>query len=251
MRRVSQDVRDPLASLADDRVNNRLYGVLLVMRHLLLSIESERADIVDVVDVIEARSAPLGISLAQLGFPEAWRSSPIWARDFVLESSPMVAADLLDRADSLTAPQARATLTAAEPKAKDEPRTPEQLAAAKRGAQKALLRTYLKYGVVIEVELGGTKFYPAFQFRDGRIIDALAEINKTLASSCGDSDPTGVARALLDWWQTPHPDLPQDEDGSDRSPLDLLGSVAEGEFAAAIDDANATGSFAVPDRGCT
>lgn len=112
-----------------------------------------------------------------------------------------------------------------------------------------MLRSYLKHDVVIEVVLGGTKFYPAFQFRDGKIIDALAEINQELTRSCEDLDSTDIARALLDWWQTPHPDLPQETDGSDRSPLDMLSSVTEEEFAAAIDEANAMRSFAVSDLG--
>ncbi|MUN53925.1 Abi family protein [Kocuria koreensis] len=244
--KAQRNADDPLAPLADDRTNNRLYGVLLVMRHLLLSIAPERADVVDLADFIEDQSRTVGFGMEQLGFPDDWRSSPIWDRAFALDRSPMVAASLLDRVESLTVGDARAALTAAEPKAKADPRTPCQLAAAKRGAQKSLLRSYLKHDVVIEVVLGGTKFYPAFQFQDGKIIDALAEINQALARSCKDLDPTDIARALLDWWQTPHQDLPQDADGSDRSPLDLLNSVTEEEFAAAIDEADAMRSFVMP-----
>jgi hypothetical protein len=80
-------------------------------------------------------------------------------------------------------------------------------------AQRGLLRTYLKYEVVIEIELGRTKYYPAFPFRGGKIIDALAEINKAHATFCGDAHPTLVATALLDWWQTPHPGLPKTRKG--------------------------------------
>ena len=161
----------------------------------------------------------------------------------------MTAASLLDRAECMTAAETRASLTGAEVIDEKWTRTPAQAARAKKAAQRSLLRTYLKHDVVIEVELGGTKFYPAFQFRDGKIVDALAEINQALARSCGGSDPTDVARALLDWWQTPHPDLPQGVDGSDRSPLDLLDSVTEEEFAAAINESDARGSFAVSDLG--
>ena len=78
-------------------------------------------------------------------------------------------------------------------------RTPAQTARAKKAVQRSLLRSYFKHDVVIEVELGGTKFYPAFHFRDGKIVGALAEINQALARSCGGSDPTDVARALLGW----------------------------------------------------
>ncbi|MFE6967788.1 Abi family protein [Isoptericola sp. NPDC057653] len=240
--------RDPgevLAPLVDEGTNNRLYGVLLVMRHLMLSITPERTDVVDVADFIADRSQSLGIGMGQLGFPDDWKRSPIWDRSFALDQSPMMAASLLDRAESLTAPQARATLTAAEPKPKAEPRSPDQLAAARRGAQKSLLRTYLKYGVVIEVELGKTKYYPAFQFRDGAIIDALAEINQALVTSCDDEDPTCVAAGLLDWWQTPSPALPRNEVSTARSPLDLLESLSEEEFTAVIRESDAMSSFRV------
>ncbi|WNB89210.1 Abi family protein [Glutamicibacter protophormiae] len=244
--KAQRNADDPLAPLADDGTNNRLYGVLLVMRHLLLSIAPERTDVVGVADFIDEQSRTIGFGMEQLGFPNDWRSNPIWDRAFALDRSPMVAASLLDRVESLTVGAARAALTAAEPKTKAEPRTPGQLAAAKRGAQKSLLRSYLKHDVVIEVVIGGTKFYPAFQFRDGKIIDALAEINQALARSCKDLGSTDIAKALLDWWQTPHPDLPQDTDGSDRSPLDMLSSVTEEEFAAAIKEADAMRSFVLP-----
>ncbi|WP_454293319.1 Abi family protein [Salana multivorans] len=244
--RARKDADDLLAPLADSGTSNRLYGVLLVMRHLLLSIAPEKSDVVDLVDFIEDQSRAVGFGMAQLGFPDDWRSSSIWDRAFALDRSPMMAASLLDRAECMTAAETRASLTEAEVIEPERTRAPAQTARAKKAAQRSLLRTYLKYGVVIEVELGETKFYPAFQFRDGKIVDALAEINKELASSCRDSDPTDVARALLDWWQTPHQDLPQNVDGSDRSPLDILDAVTENEFAAAIDEADAMRSFVVP-----
>lgn len=243
--KAQRNAGDPLAPLADDGMNNRLYGVLLVMRHLLLSIAPKSEDVVEVADFIDKQSRTVGFGMEQLGFPDDWRSNPIWDRHFALDRSPMLAASLLDRVECLTVRDARAALTAAEPKTKAEPRTPDQLAAAKRGAQKSLLRAYLQHDVVIEVVIGETKFYPAFQFRDGKIIDALAEINRTFARSCENSGSTGIAKALLDWWQTPHPNLPKDTEGSARSPLDMLSSVTEEEFAATIGKTDAMRSFVV------
>ena len=158
----------------------------------------------------------------------------------------MLAARLLDRTESLTAGKAREALTAADPETKSVSRTPEQLAAAKRSAQKSWLRYHLKRRAVIEIELGGMKFYPSFQFRDGRIIGALAAINEELASSCSDAEQADIARVLLDWWQSPHPDLPRDSDGRVRSPLDLLDEVPEGDFLAMVHETGALSSFVVP-----
>lgn len=120
-----------------------------------------------------------------------------------------------------------------------------------KAAQRSLLRRYLKNRVVIEIELGRTKHYPAFQFRDGTIVDALADINQKLATACSDADPALLAAAQLDWWQTPHPGLPKRPDGSDRSPVDLLRSVPELDFDAAVEEADPTASFVAPSRGRT
>ncbi|WP_210602888.1 Abi family protein [Brevibacterium oceani] len=235
-----------LAPLEKEGVNNKLYGVLLILRHLMLSIAPQSSDVVDVAEFIEARSQEIGFSMSQLGFPDDWRSSLVWDQDFTLDPSPMLAAGLLDRAECLTAPETRAELTSAEPRSKSEPTTPKQRAARKRAAQKSLLRTYVKYRVVIEIELGNVKHYPAFQFRDGKIIHALAEINKTFAASCQDTDPTRVATALLDWWQTPQVGLPSGEDGATLSPVDLLHLVSESDFETTIEETGAMSSFVAP-----
>lgn len=237
-----------LARLLDGSVNNKLYGVLLIMRHMLLSIAPDRMDVVDLADFIDTQSRHIPFRMGQLGFPDEWRSDRIWDRAFVLGRVPMLAASLIDHTVCLTAPQTRAALTAARPKMSDHDRTPEQTAAAHRGAQKSLLRAYIHFRVIIEIELGGTKFYPSFQFRDGKIIDALAEINKALTEPCVDSQPIDVAAALLHWWQTPHPVLPKDEKGVERSPLDLLEDFPEAEFTKVIDEADATNSFVILDE---
>ncbi|MBF0695943.1 Abi family protein [Actinomyces bowdenii] len=243
--RARRDASDPLAPLADG-VGNKLYGVLLILRHLLLSIAPERSDVVDMADFIDGSSQDIGFSMNQLGFPDGWRSSPLWERDFTLDPSPMLAASLLDRVECRTAAETRTALTCADVTESDHDRSPEKAERAMKAAQRSLLRTYRKHRVVIEVELGRTRHYPAFQFRDGRIIDAVAEINKVLAAACEDADPTLVAAALLDWWQTPHPGLPKDSEGLHRSPVDLLHSVCERDFKAAVEEARAMSGFAAP-----
>lgn len=237
----------PLGSLVDDGINNSLYGVLLVMRHLMLSIDPENTIVADLAGYIDRQSSELDFDIGQLGFPNNWQSNTIWNSAFTLDRSPMQAASLLDRTECLTAPRTRRRLTSAKPEPKAEPRTSAQLEAAKRGAQKSLLRTYLRYNVVIEIQLGETKYYPAFQFRDGKIIDALAEINQKFASACISATPTQTAKALLDWWQTPHPGLPPRAAGTSRSPLDLLIDLPEQEFVEVVDQTGALNSFVTPE----
>lgn len=112
-----------------------------------------------------------------------------------------------------------------------------------------MLRTYLQDQTVIEIELVGTKYYPAFQFRDGKIIDALADINQKLALSCGDAERTVVAKALLDWWLTPRPSLSRGTTGAHQSPLDLLNDLPEADFAEVVRATDALSSFVVPGPG--
>jgi abortive infection bacteriophage resistance protein len=238
---------DHLFHLSKDGGNNKLYDVLLIMRHLLLSIAPDRTNVVDLADFIECQSQDVGFRMSQLGFPDGWRSEPVWDRSFSLDPLPMLSARLLDRAECLTAVDTRAALVGAKVAVAVEPRNAEQEARAKKAAQRKLLRAYLHYRVVIQVELGGAKYYPAFQFRDGKIIDALAEVNKALAGRCsGDVHPARVALAQLDWWQTPNPDLSKGMDGSSRSPVDLLTATPEADFLQIITEADATNSFAVP-----
>lgn len=235
-----------LSCLADDGVSNKLYGVLIVMRHVLLSIAPQRSDIIDIVDFIESRSRRIQFTLNQLGFPDNWRTEPLWSDEFTIGHVAMAAASLLDRVRCLTTVETRDTLYSAKITMTDTPQTPEQEARAKNASQRNLLKTYLHYNVVIEIEAGGAKYYPKFQFRGGKIIEPLAEINRALFARCSvDANPTLVAAALLDWWQTPHPGLSLSAEGLARAPLELLDELSENEFAAEIYAADATSSFAM------
>ena len=244
--RAKRDGNDILSCLNSKDVKNKLYGALLILRYLSLSIVPNRTDVVDIMDFINKESHTLGFRLNQLGFPNDWKTNPIWDRCFSLDPAPKLAASLLDRVECLTAKQVRDLLFSAEVKSPQVERTPEQHAGAMRGAQKGLLRTYRRCRVVIEFKLGKTKYYPEFQFREGKIIGALAKINKELIERCGEVDPVQIAAALLDWWQTPHPSISEAEDGSLRCPLELLLSVSEEEFKAEIARVDAMSSFVVP-----
>ena len=244
--RAKRDGNDILSCLNNKDIKNKLYGALLILRYLLLTIAPNRTDVVDIVDFINKESHVLGFGLNQLGFPSDWKTNPIWDRCFSLDPAPRLAASLLDRVECLTAIQVCDLLSSAEVESSENERTVGRLAGAKKKAQKELLRTYRHYRVVIEIKLGKTKYYPDFQFREGKIIDALAEINKELTERCGEVDPVQIAAALLDWWQTPNPSISEAEDGSLRSPLDLLLSVPEKEFEAEIARVDAMSSFVVP-----
>jgi len=232
--------------LTHKNIKNKLYAILIILRYLSLSVAPDKTDVMDIVDFIDEKSRTLGFRLNQLGFPNDWKTNPIWGRRFSLDPAPKLAASLLDRAECLTAGQVRDLLFSAEVESPEIERTPEQHAGATISTKKELLRTYRHHKVLIEIELGKTKYYPKFQFREGKIIDALAEVNKELSERCGEADPVQIAAALLDWWQTPHPNTSKAVDGSLRSPLDLLLSASEKEFEDEIADVDAKSSFVVP-----
>ncbi|MGP6172181.1 Abi family protein [Microbacterium sp. A204] len=241
-----KDSTDHLAALADTAVSNKLYGVLLIVRHLLLSIAPDRNDALEIAQFITGRAKTVRFDLDQLGFPAGWEDQDIWKLDFTLASSPMRAASLLDRVETYTTVEARSALTAAEVAEPNKDRSEAEWERALKAAQRKLLGTYLHHNVLIEIELGGAKHYPAFQFRGGKIIDALAEINQTLFARCGEVDSTETAGALLDWWQTPNADLPTAPDGSMQAPADLLATMVETDFDLAIEKSDAMTTFRVP-----
>jgi len=64
---VRNEPDSPLSSLLDNNANNHLYGILLIMRYLLLSIASENTDVLDIVDDIDKRLPQMGFSIRTIG----------------------------------------------------------------------------------------------------------------------------------------------------------------------------------------
>ncbi|MFJ2617701.1 Abi family protein [Glutamicibacter sp. NPDC087344] len=229
----------PLHHLGTSTVSNRLFGVLSILRYLLLSIAPDDRSVLNLVDFVTEQAQRIGFRLPQLGFPEAWENDELWDPNFMLDSQAMTAAGLLDQARSFTAAQTRAALTAAQVHTDSSATSPRSLAAA----QRTQLRTYLHYDCLIEINIGKTKHYPQFQFRDGKIIDAVGDITQQLIRRAGDVEETTLAEALVTWWQTPNSGLPVSSDGQAISPQQLLESVTEDKFRETLDRVNASGTF--------
>jgi abortive infection bacteriophage resistance protein len=218
-----------LAELLHAGVNNKLYGILLIMRHLMLSIDPDNRDVVGILDFIDTEATATGFDLADLGIPVGWRTAPVWGTDYRLPHEPMLAASLLDRAATLTQAEARELLTSAAPRASVEPRTPGQERSATAAARRTLLKDYRRYNTLIEISLAGVRHFPAFQFRHGAIIDPLAEINKTFLDANAGVSPLRAHAALLDWWQRPNGELKTSE-GALRSPVEVLRASSDDDF---------------------
>lgn len=140
----------------------------------------------------------------------------------------MLAASLLDRAESMTAREVHSLLIK-----KGAVEVSQDLSGShpeKSDRHNDMLRTYIRYKAVIEIKLGGMRFFPSFQLRNGKIIDALGNINHEFILSREGRNPIRVSKDLLDWWQTPHLNLPLTSDRKIQSPLDLLSSTTEQEF---------------------
>lgn len=232
-----------LHQLGTSTVSNRLYGVLSILRYLILSIAPDDRSVLDVVEFITSQAQQIGFRLHQLGFPERWENEKLWDPSFRLDSRPMKAASLLDQAKSLTTAQVRASLTGAEVLPEKLSNDERKNELAHKAARYQLLRTYLRYGCLIEIDLGKTKHYPQFQFRDGKMIDAVGDTNQQLTRRANGAEKTALAQALITWWQTPNPDLPVSSNGQATSPEQLLERVTEGKFREAVDRVNATDTF--------
>ena len=134
--RAKRDGNDILSCLNSKDIKNKLYGALLILRYLLLTIAPNRTDVVDIVDFINKESHVLGFGLNQLGFPSDWKTNPIWDRCFSLDPAPRLAASLLDRVECLTAIQVCDLLSSAEVESSENERTVGRLAGAKKKRRK-------------------------------------------------------------------------------------------------------------------
>lgn len=237
--------------LSDARVKNKIYGSLVIMRHLLLSIDPDRTDVIKIINFVRKRARRIGFSLGDLGFSPGWSSEPLWQPGFRLPRAPMIAASLLDRIPCSSQVGIR-TLLVSTPMSSlmSTGHTQQGVPTGGPAARRHLLTSYRKYRAVIEIELAEVRYFPDFQFRDGAIINALAEINQTFARMCPRATPERLAQAQLGWWQTTNECLPRGSDGAERSPLSLLTEVSESEFTRAVTAVHATESF-VPPTVCT
>lgn len=231
-----------LAELLHIGVNNKLYGILLVLRHLMLSIDPDNCDVFDILEFIDSESTATGFDLAELGVPAGWRTAPVWGADYRLPEEPMLAASLLDRSTALTQSEARELLTSAVPRESAHPRTADLEKSATAAARRTLLKDYRHFNTLIEISLAGVRYFPEFQFRDGAIIDPLAEINKRFLDANTEIPSVRAHAALLDWWQRPHSALITPE-GSLLSPIELLRASSDVEFERIISDTFAVTSL--------
>jgi abortive infection bacteriophage resistance protein len=223
-----------LNRLVEDGVSNKLYGVLTIMRHLFLTIDPESEDVADLVAFIEQSAADIGFDIADLGFPEDWKTDQVWQASYRLPPHPNAVASLLDSTANLTQPGVRELLTKAPVSTPKEPRTNEQAKSALLAARRKLLKAYISYNAVIELELAGVKYFPTFQFRDGAIIDALGDVNKKFLDGHPTVHRSQLQVELLRWWEMPNTGLPKSSVGETQSPRELLYSMPESDFVATL-----------------
>ncbi|NHI16257.1 Abi family protein [Microbacterium excoecariae] len=216
-----------ISQLLDRTVSNKLYGVLIIMRHLTLSTDPASDKVIALLEYITASADELGFDLAELGVPADWSTQPVWQRNFRLPGEPMLAASMLDRAACMSSSEVKAMLND----------TPD----GKKPSE--LLKTYRHFNTVVEIPLAGVNYFPEFQFRDGAVIDALAEINKRFIDEHSHHDHLVVHSALLHWWQAPQDTLPLNNQGEPGSPSELLDEVDEEEFDRIINQTGATESL--------
>ncbi|NWO16584.1 MAG: Abi family protein [Corynebacterium sp.] len=221
-----------LSSLSDDRINNRLYGILLILRYVLLSVSPDDRQVINIARSIKTRCTALSLNLSDAGFPTDWEKNPIWDEAFQLDPSQMLAGSLVDRLETVTVKNAKALL-----RAENMPNgsfiSTQQLSPKK---VRQLLRGYSKAQEIISFKLAGTVHYPKFQFRDGTIAPEVAQLNRLLMQRCQETESTRTAAALIEWWLAPNTELPVQKNKTQMSPLNAfnLGVLASENSSLAL-----------------
>ncbi|WBT08467.1 Abi family protein [Corynebacterium sp. SCR221107] len=215
---ASKDPSHVLASLTHARVSNRLYGLLLALRFVMLSVAPEDRQVLSLTWFVSRKCKELGLDVGDAGFPEGWESNPIWTETFRLDERPMLAGSLLDRIEAARSQEIHKLLD-------PEKFYPEGYPAEKMRENpppRQMLKTYRKYGAAISFKLGGTRYYPVFQFHGGVVRERVAEINARLWRKCTATDETYQAASLLQWWSSANSTTASKEDGKALSPLEAL-----------------------------
>lgn len=173
-----------------ERSRRRLYGSVGVLAYLLERIEPRNGWKDRMIRLLTENSDRLGLSLEAMGFSDAWASQQIWQADYRRDHEQARRAQLI---------ASLAVGTTAE--------TKRSLHARPEKNRRSWLRYLTTKSALVVVEYGGAKLYPQFQFREGDVVSAVADLNERLFRSAGGRDRTAVSWDALEWWVTPIPDL--------------------------------------------
>lgn len=203
----------------DGRGRRHLYGSIAVLSYLLERIDPGGAWKARAMELIAGGQSRLGLSPEAMGFPDGWAGRAIWRADY--RRDPELAR--------------RAQLLASAPVGTNDV-TRQLLSVKPQRERQSWLRYLTKNSALVAVSYGGTKLYPRFQFRDGDVIPAVADLNEKLFRRlAGDTERAQVSWDVLEWWITPIPEL-------GGAPKDLIGA---GDLLESLGDEHLPGSHPV------
>ena len=124
------------------------------------------------------------IALSELGFPESWRQEKVWRTPYRPDLEACLAIDRVNQVASVT----QARLLGSVFSDRDEK------------GRKDFLKYLRGKNAIFAHEVGGTKYYPAFQFNEdlSDIDPNVGDVNEILLS--GDSNRDLRIQRAQEWW---------------------------------------------------
>lgn len=192
----------------------KLYGSLTGLRFLIARIDPLSTWYARALDLITGFARRSGVRLQQMGFPPAWQSEGIWAPRYRADLALLETVDAIDTLDAVSGPEARELVW-------------------RRGREKerkSWLRYLEAHDAVVSYRLGGSTFFPKFQFNDGAVRPLVADANEELFRRLRrvESDRGGASLLAYRWWTTPNL-----EHGFSEAPVARLMVDEAGVLAAA------------------
>lgn len=163
----------------------KIYGTIAVLRFALARVSPESVWWSEVCELLANFSTLTGVPESDLGCPQGWQTEVLWSSHY--DAGPLSATvDAVDALDTFSKPEAAAALHKRE----------------KDSERKKLLRYLEAKNALIAHRIGPQRFYPAFQFSEGEVWAAVANVNEQLFLSFPEEERRlpAVNIAVQRWW---------------------------------------------------
>lgn len=163
---------------------HKLYKSIVAMRFLLARICPDSTWSDEMLHLITEFAECNAIALSELGFPESWRQEKVWRTPYRPDLEACLAIDRVNQVASVT----QARLLGSVFSDRDEK------------GRKDFLKYLRGKNAIFAHEVGGTKYYPAFQFNEdlSDIDPNVGDVNEILLS--GDSNRDLRIQRAQEWW---------------------------------------------------
>lgn len=160
------------------------YKTIAAMRYVLARIYPDSTWFLEMLELLEEFSSHSPIQLAAMGFPDDWRKNEIWGVNYRPDLDACSTIDAVNQIECI--PRSRLLETV----------FPDRNEQGKR----KYLRYLMKRNGLFAHEIGGTKYFPTFQFEEGmsKIDPGVGNVNEVLMNKFAGRDR--VEQLVQEWW---------------------------------------------------